>query len=390
VRRALTLTGAMIASVLGAVGAAHGQDSKGEPFELVRSLQSLQDQVVRGNTRAHAAQRVLLARIAEQFDILNGEGWKDPKNARAAVVFVLSGGSTRALQKLIQSGTSTVLNEKLIKGTLAYGEGRHDAAAELLAGIEARALDPGMAGLVAYVQGELAAKKEPAKALVYFDDARLLSPGTIVEEAALRRQIALLAAAGSADRYEALATQYLRRFPNSVYAGGFRQQFALAIAGRADAAEPGRLAHLDGMLGGVAQSDRRELYLMIAKEAVAKANMKMAKFAAAHAEPLAEAASADRERARLYQGAALIVTEEFDRGVEVLSAVERSKLAETDAALLDAALSIAGQVRRMPDTPNAEPPAAASGAGEVTGQALAQARKAIAQVDEILSGTDKR
>ena len=301
---------------------------------------------------------------------------------------MLSGGSARALQKLMRSGASTDINEKLLKGTLAYGEGRHDEAAELLAGVEARALDPGTAGLVAYVQGELTAKKEPAKAQVHFDDARLLSPGTIIEEAALRRQIALLAAAGSADRYEALATQYLRRFPNSVYAGGFRQQFALAIAGHTDAAESGRLARLERMLGGVAQSDRREVYLMIAKEAVAKGKMAMAKFAAANAEPLTEAASTDRERARLYEGAALIVTEEFDRGVEVLGTVERSKLAETDAALLDAALSVAGQVRRMPDPPDAEPPVAASPAGE--GQALAQARKAVAQVDEILSGADKR
>jgi chemotaxis protein MotC len=385
-RTILTLAGAMIACGLGWAGVALGQDGKSEPFELVRSLQSLQDQVVRGNTRAHAAQRVLLARIAEQFDVLSTEGWKDPRNARAAVVFVLSGGSARALQKLTHSGASTDINEKLIKGALAYGEGRHDAAAAQLAGIEARALDPGMAGLVAYVQGELAAKKEPAKALVYFDDARLLSPGTIIEEAALRRQIALLAAAGNADRYEALATQYLRRFPSSVYAGGFRQQFALAIAGHTDVVEPDRLARLERMLGGVAQSDRRELYLMIAKEAVAKGKMAMAKFAAANAGSLTEAASTDRERARLYEGAALIVTEAFDRGVEILSAVERSKLAETDASLLDAALSIAGQVRRMPATPDAEPLAA----GEVTGQALAQARKAIAQVDEMLSGADKR
>jgi len=390
VRRVLTLAVAMIACGLESLSGAHGQDGKSEPFELVRSLQSLQDQVVRGNTRAHAAQRVLLAHIAEQFDALKPEGWKDPKNARAAVVFVLSGGSARALQKLMRSGASTDINEKLLKGALAYGEDRHDEAAELLASVEARALDPGTAGLVAYVQGELAAKKEPAKALVHFDDARLLSPGTIVEEAALRRQIALLAAAGNADRYETLATQYLRRFPNSVYAGGFRQQFALAIAGHTDAAEPGRLARLERMLGGVAQSDRREVYLLIAKEAVAKGKMGMAKFAAANAEPLTEAASTDRERARLYQGAVLIVTEEFDRGVEVLSAVERTKLAETDASLLDAALSIAGQVRRMPDTPDAEPPRAASPAGEVAGQALAQARQAIAQVDEILSGADKR
>ena len=104
-RCVLTLAGVMIACVLGSMGAAHGQDGKGEPFELVRSLQSLQDQVVRGNTRAHAAQRVLLAHIAEQFDALKPEGWKDPKNARAAVVFVLS--ETSAKSDICRWGWST-------------------------------------------------------------------------------------------------------------------------------------------------------------------------------------------------------------------------------------------------------------------------------------------
>jgi chemotaxis protein MotC len=382
----LKLSGAAIACVLTAAGAAYGQDGKGEPFELVRSLQSLQDKVVRGNTRAHAAQRELLGRIAEQLEAVGDEKWKDPKNARAAVVFVLSGGSARVLQKVMRSGASADVGEKLLKGALAYGEGRHDEAAELLGGIEARALDPGMAGYVAYVQGELTAKKEPVKALAHLDDARLLSPGTIVEEAALRRQIALLAAAGKADRYESLATQYLRRFPNSVYAGGFRQQFAVAIAGHTNAGEPGRLARLESILGGVEQTDRREVYLAIAGEAIAKGKVEMAKFAAAHARRLTEESSAERERARLYEGAALIVTEAFDRGVEMLGAVERSKLAETDTALLDAALAIAGQVRRPPDPPDSEP---ADAAGPED-QMLARARKSVAQVDEILGGADKR
>jgi chemotaxis protein MotC len=390
VSRALKFAGAAIACVLGAAYPAQSQDAKGEPFELVRALQSLQDQVVRGNTRAHATQRVLFARIAEQFDALPTDRWKDPRNARAAVVFVLSGGNSKALHKLMHSGASAELSEKLLKGTLAYGEGRHEEAAGLLAGVEARMLDPGMAGLVAYVQGELVAKKEPAKALAYFDDARLLSPGTIIEEAALRREVALLAAAGTADRYELLATQYLRRFPNSVYAGGFRQQFALAIAGAANAAEPGRLARLESMLGGVEQSDRRDVYLTISKEAVAKGKVEMARFAAAHAVHLAEDASAEQQRARLYEGAALIVTEDFDRGVEILGAIERSKLAEPDAALLDGALAIAGQLRRMPDPPDSEPTMSPDQADAAAGQVLAHARKVVVDVDEILSGANKR
>ena len=54
--------------VLALAWPAQGQDGGGEPYELVRSLQSLQDQIARGNARAHANQRVLIGRIAEQFD----------------------------------------------------------------------------------------------------------------------------------------------------------------------------------------------------------------------------------------------------------------------------------------------------------------------------------
>jgi chemotaxis protein MotC len=383
VRRAARCAGALAAVFLAAASVAHGDDSKGEPSELVRAFQSLQDQVVQGNNRAHAAQRELIARIAQRFDALSTEQWQEPKNARAAVVFVLSGGTARVLQKLMGSGAKSDLGEKLLKGSLAYGEGRQDDAAEFLGDIEARTLDPSMAGHVAYVKGELAAKKEPAKALIYLDDARLLSPGTIIEEAALRRQIALLAGTGASERYEALATRYLRRFPNSVYAGGFRQQFAVAIAVHTDASEPDRLARLETMLGGVLRDDRREVYLTIAKEAVAKGKIEMAKFAAVNATRLTEDASAERERARLYEGAALIVTEAFERGVEILDALDRDKLAEADISLLDAALSIADQVRRMPNAPDAEPPAAA---GEAASRALAQARETISQVDGLLSG----
>jgi chemotaxis protein MotC len=379
-----------VASAAALLGLAFGsmavaQDLKGEPFELVRSLQSLQDQVVQGNSRAHAAQRVLLGRIAEQFEALSAEMWQDPKNVRAAVVFVLSGGNVRILHKLLRSVPGKASDEALVKGALAYGEGRHEEAAELLAAVDARTLDPGLAGHVAYVQGELAAKKDPAKALGYLDDARLLSPGTIVEEAALRRQIGLLAAAGDAERHEALATQYMRRFPSSVYAAGFRQQFALAMAGHVKAGEPDRLARLEAMLGRVDKEEQRNIYLTIAKEAVAKGKVPVARFAAAHAVRLSDDQSLERARATVYEAAATIVTDEFQRGLDALNSADAGKLPQADAALLDAALAVAAQVRRMPDTPSTEPPAAA---GERTNATLERARAAVSRVDDILSKAD--
>jgi chemotaxis protein MotC len=387
VKGSCKIAAAAVTCALALAQPAQGQNGPGEPFELVRSLQSLQDQIVRGNTRAHANKGKLVSRIAEQFDAIDAERWKEPRNARAAVLFVLNGGPVRALQKLIGSGSGGDLDEKLLKGVLAYGESRMEDALQLLDGIDARLLHVSLGGHVAYVQGELAEKKDPAKAMAHFEDARLLAPGTIVEEAALRRQIALLGAAGDGDRFEVLAGRYLRRFANSIYAGGFRQKFAAALASNAMTTDPDRLARLVSMLSGVATADRRDIYLTIAKEALLKGRVDLAKLAAANAVQLAKEGGDDGEHARLYEGATLIVTDDFDRGIETLSAIERSKLGEHEGALLDVALLVAGQIRRTPiePEPDSAPPNESDASGAGASQALERARKALAQVDQMLS-----
>ena len=216
-----------------ALAPAHGQEAARQPVDLVRSLQTLQDEIAQGSAGTHLSQRVRLAQIAEQLALAKPEVWKEPRNARAAIAFVLSGGDPRILKKLSEGGMLSALDAKLVQGVVAYGEGRSAEAAELLVPIDARSLEPGIAGHLALVQAELTAGKEPRKALAFFDEARLLSPGTLIEEAALRRQISLVAAAKDFDRFDMLAANYLRRFARSVYAASFRQQFAADVAGSA-------------------------------------------------------------------------------------------------------------------------------------------------------------
>ena len=270
-----------------------------------------------------------------------------------------------------------------------------DDAGELLGGIEARALDASIAGHVAFVQAELVAKLDPAKALAHLDDARLLAPGTLIEEASLRRQIALVGPSEDAERYETLAALYLRRFPNSLYAGSFRQQFAAAIAGNVRASESDRLARLEAMLGGVGPAERRDVYLTIAKEALLKGKVGIAAFAAASAGKLADAGSVEEARARVYEGAALVVSDRLDKGVEMLGEADRGKLAQADAALVDAGLAVADAVQRAPESPDPEdeqPKLAGKADAVEQGAAsavVARAHKIFAQVDEMLSEARK-
>ena len=380
---ALRLAAPLLALAVG-LAPAHGQEVPRQPAELVRSLQTLQDEIAHGSTDAHLSQRTLIAQIAEQLALAKPEAWKEPRNARAAVAFVLSGGDPRILKKLSEPGMLPGMDEKLVQGVLAYGEGRNAEAADLLIRISARSLDPSLAGHLALVQAELIAKKDPVKALLFLDEARLLSPGTLIEEAALRRQIAIVAAAKDLDRFDMLSANYLRRFARSVYAGAFRRQFAADVAGRDDAGSAGRMEKLAAALEFIDLAERLDIYLSIAREALIKGKSELARLAADSAARLADKDSAERRRARLYEAAALVVGSGIEKGISALETMDKTDLDEEEAELFDAARSVAVEVRRLPL------PSEAS--GEDAGappKAVEAARQSMARVDQLIEVVSK-
>ena len=203
--------------------------------------------------------------------------WGDPTNVRAVVMYVLSGGEPRVLKGLFGRRSLPGVDEKLLNGALAYSEGRDADAAELLAAVDVRTLERNLGAHVALAQAVLLVAKDPKKAIALLDDARLLSPGTIIEEAALRRQASAVAAAGDTSAYNTLASHYLRRFPNSVYANSFREQFAVEVAGDRYGQAPEQLAKLEAMLDGLDVASRRQSYLLIAHQAVTGGRVELAR-----------------------------------------------------------------------------------------------------------------
>lgn len=379
-RLASPLLALCVASGL-AASAALAQEAPREPVELVRSLQALQDTIAQGSSSAHLSQRSQLAHIAEQLAQAGPEVWKEPRNARAAVAFVLSGGDVRVLRKLSAMGALSAVDEKLAKGALAYGEGRNAEAAEHLAGIDARTLDASIAGHVALVKSELVAGRDAKRALTFLDEARLLAPGTLIEEAALRRQITIVAAAKDFEAFDMLATNYLRRFGRSVYAGSFRHQFAADVAGREDTGSADRMGRLAAALEAIDPTDARDVYLSLAREAVIKGKVELAKFATDRAARLVDETSAEGRRTRLYRAAALVVTDGFDLAVSALEAMDRTEFADEDAALFDAARSVAAEVRRLPAQPaSGQAPDGTTPPAEV----VQAARRKIARAEEVI------
>jgi chemotaxis protein MotC len=363
-----------------------------EPYELVRTLRTVQDQIVQGNRTAHQAHRRVMTTIADQLMKVEADKWREDRNIRAGMIFALSGGDPRVVRQVLGLVTLNASDDRLMKGSLAYAEGRNSEALELMAGINPLTLDAGIAGHVALAQGVLLSRDEPNRATSHFEMARLLSPGTLIEETSLRRELLMLSKSDNVDRFESLAKRYMRRFRNSVYADNFRLQLVTEVASAKSWDNAQRLAKIEKVLSNLDDADRQDAYLVMAQVGLTKGNVTTARFAAEHASAIVIDQVDVSPQARVYEAAALIVTDKFEDGVVKLKGVERDKLGAKDAQIFDAAMKVADQVRRWPQPGLQEPASAPSDNGSARARDLAAvgartvevARAAMTKVDATL------
>ncbi|MBR0928356.1 chemotaxis protein [Bradyrhizobium diazoefficiens] len=316
----------------------------GEPYELVRALQAVQDGIANGDTAAHGSHIALIRQVGEKFLAADPAVWSNPQNSQAVVIYLLSGGAPQIVRKLPRDKMS--VDERLFNGALAYVEGRQEEARELLKDVKPRTLSSGLGGQVALVQGALFARSEASLAIERLDDARLLLPGTLVEEAALRREILLVGQAEDFDKFEFLTLAYLRHYRNSIYAGDFWQRFSSGLTQSSLALDERRFARIAAMLEQIDRASRLKLYLVIARAAMVRGQLGVTRLAGERALALSADASAERERAHFFRGAARALTDEYDGGLAELKALDRSKLPERDVPLLNATLQLALDMRK--------------------------------------------
>jgi chemotaxis protein MotC len=318
----------------------------GEPYELVRSLQAVQDGIASGDSAAHGSHPALIRQIGEKFLAADPNVWSNPQNGQAVVVYLLSGGAPQIVRKLPRDKLN--VDGRLFDGALAYVEGRQDEARELLKNIKPRSIPSSVSGQIALVQGTLLFNSDPSIAIERLDDARLLLPGTLVEEAALRREIVLVAQAEDFDKFEFLTLSYVRRYRSSVYAGDFWQRFASALTRSSLALDERRFPRMVALLEQIDRARRLKLYLVISRAALVRGRIAVLRLASEQAMQLGP--EADLERAHLFRGAARALGQDlgqdYDSGLAELKAIDRSKLPERDASLLNATIQLALDVRK--------------------------------------------
>lgn len=352
------------------------------PFEAMRNLQQLQDQIAEGDAIAEAAHAKSIERAARVFAEARPGVWAESRNARALILYLFSGGSGVTIAEAVPMTVLPAEYRKLYHGALAYSLGNDEEARDTLLPIDARTAPQGLGAQLALVQASLTPEKDQARAIALLDLARLLAPGTLIEEAALRREMTLIAATGSLEKFSVLARRYLGAFRHSVYADSFRQLVASTAMriSKTDSDEAGlSLARIAESLD---KDDRRRLYLAIARAAVLAGHVKMAVLAGQEAKRLSAPGGQDEARALVYFGAAAIIGDRFDEGQKALKSARSDRLSPKDNALRVSAVALSDVIRKPPD-----PDAAA--VAPMQSDVVAQAERALSEADQLLNRASK-
>jgi chemotaxis protein MotC len=316
--------------------------------EMTADLQALQARIAAGDKSAYAAQSDRFNAIGAAIAAAKPEAWQSKRETDAVVVYLLSGGQPREVVQLLQSGAASKSETPLLRGAIAYIAGNEAEAESLLGGLDPRKLDLRLAGQVAFAQSVLQSSKDAKKAIALLDLARLLAPGCLVEEAALRREILLAVDQRDFDRVASLARQYATRFGRSVYADDFLHGLANALVQAGMAESLPNYSKLQVFLSWLAPEVRRDFLLTIARAEALNGKFPVAGAAAREALRDAPPDSADEARGRLYEASARILTPEYDEGVAELQSAAQSKLDKGDQALLAAVHGVAAYVRQPP------------------------------------------
>jgi chemotaxis protein MotC len=264
---------------------------------------------------------------------------KDVRNARALAVFVLVGGEFKAEFAEILSSMSS-LPEQLVKGLIALGNANRREALDQLKKLGVLGLPPQISGAAALTAARLYDVEDDA---VYnkgrlLDLARLLAPGTLIEEYALRLQISLAVESGDVDRFVTFSRRFVWRFGKTIYFAEFAEQFSRNATKLWIASTDVKRLTLEESFAFVPKDVGQEAMLLIAREALLSGDMDGCRSIVRRIEATGDASASNAVRLRLYKAVVGAFSPDGKGAVDDLIAIDSDSLEESDRAMREAAL----------------------------------------------------
>ncbi|MCT6861688.1 MAG: chemotaxis protein, partial [Bartonella apis] len=178
----------------------------------------------------------------------------------------------------------------------------------------------------------------PEKASARLNWVRLAAPGSLFEEAAIRRQVRVATMMGDVKLLRLLTRNYVTRFSKSPYANEFWRDFATSLPMMDSRFNDQELSEF---VGYAPKQIQLVIYLKISRAALIEARMPRAHFGAEKALGLTQALNVDDSSARLYYAASSVGSTAAEDAGEMLKTISVDNLPEKDRPLLMAAKAVA-------------------------------------------------
>ena len=361
-----------------------GRAGASEPWRYLQALQALQDRVAHGDRKAYRAQVRLIAYLGREFAALPDETWKKRLNAEALFVYVLSGGNPTAATALLEHKEEIALPEGALEGAVAFVQGRNSVAWKHLQMVDGRDMSITAQAQRALVKASLRAAAEPLEALDLLARVRLLKPGTLMEEAALRRALFLAGGEGDVKTFMKLASAYIRRFRNSWYVSDFLRRFAWLLVRLDYGREPFLVERMEPLISMLTKRRQALLHAAVARTAILEGKRKLAVVAGRRALSIYPDTSRFAARVKTWIAAAEVVSPDPDEAVEMLKKVPPGELDERDRKLRTAALVVGRAIVEEPGEPGGPAGKVGTSREEDTPAVVIRARAVVASVRKLL------
>ena len=382
-----------------------------QPWKLVRNLQRLQDGIAGGETSKVDEYRFEINRVGRILSNAGSQVWQVQRNLDAAAMLLMFGGDVEVGRRALHDTQLGEMDKAPLQAAVDYRQSNFRDASKYFAHLNLETLPPSMRAQFAFIAGVVYGNSDAKSAEKQFDNAALLAPGTLVEEASLRRLMAIAGLNHDAEKLGKIARQYTDRFANSPYYGDFVRNFYLAAIAMPESEFDKVEEKLQFVIDRLPDEKRLEIMTVIAEKAVGFGRLKLAMWAAGGALPLARDNSARQQRLRLYLAAAKLPTvETFDEGRALLDTIQRDRLNQDHRQLFDALTYLVKGVIAPPATSpgalsgvDAAPESAAYAPREASGESVPQgsqntpdpadypemARDTLQKRDALLSEIDK-
>lgn len=346
---ALTMTASLLFPMAGLSPlAAQSSSNIAAPlYTLVRSLQYVQDSVVSGDFSAMDMQRFLLEQVDRKLREAQPEDFDDPRNVDAALIYAMSGGNPKTLDLVVARDKYGYFDEQITGIMRAYLNGMIPSSKIPMEELVEIYLNTPIGPYVALIAANVKAAAKDIEAIELFNLARLVAPGSLIEEAALRRSILLSINHDLYDEALSFAHIYARRFNRSPYNVQFSQLVVEMIVANLDNIDE---VLVDEVISYLPVQQQKTIYLRISRTGVINGNNKMAKKAAEKLNIFKGHANAYYKMvSNFYSNLVKLPTEQTKEIAEKIYAVKRRSLSPIDRPLHDAVMLLVGQILDLPD-----------------------------------------